>query len=129
MPGVIPDLQDTDPDKQQAIDEQAEMILRAKNIKEFKSVLTLAGTLVWPNGIAIESGINVTFKNKGIFDGKWIIQKETLHISENKFITEVEFRKCIVPKAGTTIKTVPLPQDLSGPDPDPESGDPNNPTP
>ena len=122
MPGEPPDLLDTTPDKQQAVDAQAEMILRAKNIKEFKSVLTLAGTLTFPNGVAIESGINVTFKNKGLFDGKWIIQKETLHITDNKFVTEIEFRKCIIPAGGTTITTIPIPDP---PDPDPD--DPTNP--
>jgi hypothetical protein len=126
MPGTLPEVVDTKPVDQQDIDEQTAMMLRAKNIKEFKSVLTLAGTLVFPNGVAIESGINVTFKNKGLFDGKWIIQKETLHISDDKFITEIEFRKCIVPIEGTTITEVPLPaapenpDDPTDPDPDPD---------
>lgn len=75
--------------------EQASLLLRAKNIKEYHSILTTAGSLTFPNGVAIDSGIVVTFKNKGLFDGNWIVQKYMLHLVDGKLVSEIEFRKCI----------------------------------
>jgi hypothetical protein len=121
MPGQVPPLQSTDPNAQEAGVEYANMVLRAKNIKEYKSTLTLAGTLVFPNGKAITSGINVTFKNKGVFNGKWIIQKEVLHIADHKLITEIELRKCMVETSGTTITTVNQPDSTETPSATPPS--------
>jgi len=103
---VIPDLGGKNAYTQSGIDNEAEMILRAKNIKEFHSVLTTAGTICFPNGVAIDSGVVILLKNKGLFDGKWIIQKVTIHTSENKLICDMELRKCIVPQAGTTVTPV-----------------------
>jgi hypothetical protein len=97
MPGQIPGEQGPNTDTQQQTQDQAAGYLRAKNIKEFHSILTTAGSLCFPNGVAIESGAVVTFKNKGLFDGNWIIQKVMVHIGEGKLVTEIEFRKCLIP--------------------------------
>jgi hypothetical protein len=87
--------------------EGAQMLLRAKNIKEYHSVLSTAGSLTFPNGIAIDSGVVVQFKNKGMFDGKWIIQKVTLHLVDGKLVVEIEFRKCLIfPGPGTNVKFI-----------------------
>jgi hypothetical protein len=100
MPGDIPDLFGTNTNTQDSTANEAMAILRAKNIKEFHSVLSSAGSLCFPNGIAIESGIVVTFKNKGIFDGKWIVQKVTIHTSDGKLNSDIELRKCLEPYTG-----------------------------
>lgn len=88
---------------QDAMDEEAMMMLRAKNIKEFHSVLTCAGTIVFPKGVAIDSGIVCTFKNIGLYNGNWIVQKLTIHTSEGKLIVEIEWRKCLDFSKGTSI--------------------------
>ena len=124
MPGTPPPPLSQNPDDQQNSQDLAALLLRAKNIKEFKSVQTLAGTLVFPNGIAIESGACVNFINKGLFNGKWIIQKVTMHITENKFITEIEFRKCYDASKATTKNiqyvTNPITANDANQDPDPD---------
>jgi hypothetical protein len=97
MPGDIPPLYGDNPDTQDAMSNEVVSVLRSKNIKEYHSVLTTAAALCFPNGVAIESGIVVTFKNKGIFDGNWIVQKVTLNTSGGKLTTDIEFRKCIIP--------------------------------
>jgi hypothetical protein len=100
---------------------EAQLLLRAKNIKEYHSILTTAGSLTFPNGIAIDSGIVVTFKNKGIFDGNWIIQKYTLHLVDGKLMSEMEFRKCLIfPDKPANVQYVTQPSDQSDPDPDPD---------
>jgi hypothetical protein len=109
MPGEVPGLVGENTNTQDAAEEEAAMVLRAKNIKEFHSVLTTAGTLCFPNGVAIESGVVVTLKNKGIFDGNWIIQKVMIHIAEGKLISEIELRKCLIPIKGTTIQYIEQP--------------------
>jgi hypothetical protein len=116
MPGTDVPVVTTDPAVQADVMDRAKAALRAKNIKEFKSVLNCAGLLCFPNGVAIQSGINVEFVGKGIYNGKWIIQKEVLHITENKFVTELEFRKCIDPEPTTEVIT----QVQNDPDPDPD---------
>jgi hypothetical protein len=123
MPGTIPDLVTDDPAIQATAIDQAKANLRAKNTKEFKSTITCAGLLCFPNGVAIQSGINVTFANKGIFNGKWIIEKETLHIVEGKFITELFLRKCIDPAPLGEIVGADASQNdpaVDGTDPDPD---------
>jgi hypothetical protein len=74
----------------------ASLLLRAKNIKEYHSDLTTAGDLTFPNGVAIDSGVVVAFKNKGLFDGNWIIQKVTIHLMDGKLVTQINFRKCLI---------------------------------
>jgi hypothetical protein len=103
----IPDLYGDNTNTQDSTAAEAASILRAKNIKEFHSVLSSAGSLCFPNGIAIESGIVVTFKNKGIFDGNWIVQKVTIHTSDGKLNSDIELRKCLVPVQGTTVTAQP----------------------
>lgn len=105
----VPDLGGKNAYTQDAMDEEAQMILRAKNIKEFHSVLTTAGTLCFPapSGVAIESGVVCTFKNIGLYDGNWIVQKVTIHTSDGKLIVEIEWRKCIDFSKGTTVTPVP----------------------
>jgi hypothetical protein len=104
---VPPPLYGTNPNTQDNTATEAMQILRAKNLKEFRSILTSAGSLCFPNGIAIESGIVVTFKNKGLFDGNWIIQKVTIHTSDARLNSDIEFRKCLIPVAGTTSTELP----------------------
>jgi hypothetical protein len=119
MPGTDEPVLTTDPAIQADAVEYAKAALRAKNIKEFKSVLNCAGLLCFPNGVAIQSGINVEFVGKGIYNGKWIIEKEVLHITENKFVTELELRKCIDP--APTAEIVSQVDNDPDPDPDPDS--------
>jgi hypothetical protein len=107
MPGEIPTLYGDNTNTQDKLADEAVQILRAKNIKEYHSILSSAGSLCFPNGVAIESGIVVTFKNKGIFDGNWIIQKVSLHTSDGKLNSDIEFRKCLIPAKGTTITDQP----------------------
>lgn len=95
MGNTVPDQAGTNTDSLANIADMAQLLLRAKNIKEYHSVLTTAGSLTFPNGIAIESGVVVQFKNKGVFDGKWIIQRVTIHLTDGKLMTEIEFRKCL----------------------------------
>jgi len=92
---------------QDAMDEEAQMMLRAKNIKEFHSILNCAGTIVFPTGVAIESGVVCTFKNIGLYNGNWIVQKVTIHTSEGKLVVDIEWRKCLDFSKGTTITGVP----------------------
>jgi hypothetical protein len=111
----IPDIAGTNSNSQAGNAEDAAMILRAKNIKEFHSVFTTAGTLVFPQSVAIESGIVATFKNKGLFDGNWIVQKVTISTSEAKLVSEIEWRKCMIPVQGTTVQPsswTPIGQDI-----------------
>jgi hypothetical protein len=94
---------------------EAQLLLRAKNVKEFHSVLSTAGSLTFPNGIAIDSGVVVAFKNKGLFDGNWIIQKFTIHLTEGKLVSELEFRKCLIfPDKPANVQYVTQPSDQGG---------------
>lgn len=95
-----------DPNAQNEAAENAALLLRAKNIKEFHSILSTAGTLTFPNGVAIDSGLVVTFKGKGLFDGNWIIQKYTIHLTDGKLEAELEFRKCLIIPPGVVKKSV-----------------------
>jgi len=104
---TIPDLGGENGSTQDRMTTEAAMILRSKNIKEFKSVLTTAGTLCFPNGVAIDSGIVVTFKNKGLFNGNWITQKITIMTTEGKLVVEIEFRKCLDFSQGAMVTGVP----------------------
>lgn len=127
--GTVPPVADTDKSSVDNANEYAAAILRAKNIHEHRCLITWGGTLVWPNGKAIEAGTNLAFINKGIFNGKWIIQLVRMTITDNKFVTEVDLRKCIVPRAlpaGSTEgpQSSPPSSDSGDPDPDP---DPNAP--
>jgi len=51
----------------------------------------------------------VAFKNKGIFDGNWIIQKITLNLVDGKLMNEIEFRKCLGAQGKTRIIYQPVP--------------------
>lgn len=96
--------------------DQAQLLLRAKNIKEFHSVLTTAGSLTFPNGVAIESGVVVAFKNKGLYDGNWIIQKVSIRLTEGKLQVEIDWRKCLSFPSGYNVKTVTQPPQNGGGD-------------
>jgi hypothetical protein len=95
MGDEVPSDVNTDAEDQQSAMDLNLALLRSKNIKEYHSVLSTAGSLRFPNGVEIVSGIVVAFKNKGIFDGNWIIQKVTLRLMDNKLMNEIEFRKCL----------------------------------
>jgi phage protein D len=105
-PGVNVPAGSTDSQQTQDTGDYSSYLLRSKNIREFKTALTFAGMLQWPNGAGIESGTNVQFLNKGSgnhFLGKWIIQGVKHYIADGKFLTDVDFRRCIIDPGKTTL--------------------------
>jgi hypothetical protein len=103
----VPSTVGNDQDTLDSTADMAKLLLRAKNIKEYHSVLNTAGSLTFPNGVAIESGVVVNFKNKGVFDGKWIIQKVSIHLVDGKLESEIEWRKCLIPVSpGYNVKYI-----------------------
>jgi hypothetical protein len=105
MSDEVPADTETDASDQQAAMQAALALLRSKNIKEYHSVLTTS-SLRFPNGKEIVSGVVVAFKNKGPFDGNWIIQKVTFRLIDGKLMNEIEFRKCLPPGTAKILNSM-----------------------
>lgn len=69
MPGTDEPVLTTDAAVQSDVVLAAKAAPRAHNIKEFKSVLRCAGLLSFPNGVAIQSRINVRASQKVLLEG------------------------------------------------------------
>lgn len=99
MPGEDVPIVAQDPDLQGTAEAMAASLLRAKNIHEYKSIITISGMLCFPNGVPIQSGEVILIKNKGLFDGKWIIHMVRFALLEGRMVVELDLRKCIAPRA------------------------------
>ena len=76
--------------------ELAVAYLRTKNMHEYRSTITFPGTGNYPGtNIAIVSGQVVNFANKGLYNGRWIVEVVKHTLIDSKLVTELELHRCI----------------------------------